>query len=90
MRGKKQGEVCDKIGISQTALSQIENGVKTPRITTVVRLATFLDVPLPVLYLMSFEDTDVSEKYRSKFNDLYPVILAIIKQIFNLKDEEDV
>lgn len=37
--GLSQGELADRVGISQPALSKIESGTNDPRLTTVRRIA---------------------------------------------------
>ncbi|HEX2034854.1 MAG TPA: helix-turn-helix transcriptional regulator [Chloroflexota bacterium] len=44
-------ELCDKVGISPSLLSQLVRGQSRPSLTTLVRLARFLDVSLDYLVL---------------------------------------
>jgi transcriptional regulator with XRE-family HTH domain len=43
--GLTQEALWDSSGVNMTEISRLENGQKDPQLTTIVRLATGLDVP---------------------------------------------
>lgn len=76
-----QGELAGKCNISQTSLSQIENGFKKPRAKTFNRLCEVLDVPESVIYILALEDTDVPTHRKMIYELLFPSITAMALQI---------
>lgn len=48
-KGLRQRDVAERLGISQSAYSQIENSDSEPRAATLQRVAAALDVPLLAL-----------------------------------------
>lgn len=61
MMGLSLGDVSEMTGVSKTMLSQIENGVSTPTITTVWKIANGLK-----LKFESLLSTDTCEQYEVK------------------------
>ena len=76
-----QGELAKKCRISQTSLSQIENGVKKPRTQTFNKLCQVLDVPESVVYILAMEATDVPAHRKMVYDLLFPSITAMALQI---------
>ena len=73
IKGLTQGDVEEKSGISQSYLSQIERGDKSPNMETLKTLCDSLDIPLPLLLFSSLEEEDVVESKRGILTDLKPV-----------------
>lgn len=71
-RKAKQGHICDLAGISQTYLSQIENGGKTPSIEVINSLCSIYKVPPAILFWMATTEKDVPKNKRSEFNSIKP------------------
>jgi XRE family transcriptional regulator, regulator of sulfur utilization len=76
-----QGDLARKCSISQTSLSQIENGVKKPRAKTFNSLCQVLDVPESVIYILALEDKDVPPHRKMVYELLFPSITAMALQI---------
>lgn len=81
-KGIKQNFLADKSGISQTYLSQIENNVKEPNISTLKAICENLKVPLPVLFFLSMDINDVSPEKRNSFQHLAPSINSMVSEFF--------
>ena len=45
-----QKELADKVGLSEVTLSRYVNGVREPRVTTVIRIAKALECKVEDLY----------------------------------------
>jgi len=68
-RGLSQGELADKIGLSVSYVSLIEQGKRDPAISTVEKIATALGVPLSLLTFLGADPADlkgVPEDVRDK------------------------
>jgi transcriptional regulator with XRE-family HTH domain len=81
-KGISQIELCSKVGISQTSLSQIENGVKRPSSKNLAKLCACLDIPEPILYLYAIEISDVPDKKRESFKIIFPAIEDMLNKVF--------
>ncbi|MFI5203591.1 MAG: helix-turn-helix domain-containing protein [Flavobacteriales bacterium] len=78
----KQIVLAQKCKISQTYLSQIENNVKEPNISTLRIIAKNLDIPLPVLFFLALDVNDIASEKRSAFKHLEPSIKSMISEFF--------
>ena len=80
--GMNQEEFSKLIGITQTYLSQIETGAKTPAMCIVERICYESKVPLQVMMWKSLDVNSLQYKNREKFLLLKPVIDDLIDKIF--------
>ena len=55
-RRQTQTEFALSCGITQTYLSQIENNVKEPNLSTLKTISANLDIPLPIMFFMSLNE----------------------------------
>lgn len=85
--GLTQQEMADKCHLSQTALSQIENGLKRPSLKTLKKICTTLDVPEALIYILGMEHADIPENKRDVYNMLYPSIMQMALRIISGDDE---
>lgn len=82
-KGIKQGDFSNLCHISQTYLSLIENNQKEPNISLLKNIAAHLDIPLPILFFLSLDDTDIPERKKEIFEIIEPSVKDLIKQIYN-------
>ncbi|HYF30960.1 MAG TPA: helix-turn-helix transcriptional regulator [Chitinophagaceae bacterium] len=75
-----QAALAERAGITQTALSQIENG-KRPGEKTFERLSEALGVAMPLIHLMTYEQKDVPASKQILYEKLFPVIKGLIFEI---------
>jgi len=75
-----QEALADAAEITQTALSQIENG-RRPSAQTLTRLCTALNTPEPLVHLMTLEKKDVPVDKQILYDKLFPVIKGLIMEI---------
>lgn len=93
--GISQEELAFKSGISAAHLGQIERGVKAPTITTISKIASALNITLPILFSFDITNTPNNTNKLNKINaylsnlseDELNDILKIIKAIMNLKNK---
>lgn len=76
-----QYELADRCNISQTSLSQIENGVKRPSTRTIKKVCEVLDVPESIIYILGMQDTDVPNSRKDVYEMLFPSIKNLALQI---------
>lgn len=76
-----QQEFAGKLGISQTYLSQIEGGKKTPSMDLIEVYGRLTKVPLAVLLWMAMEEKDVKPSKKKIFKELKPTIDNLIREI---------
>jgi XRE family transcriptional regulator, regulator of sulfur utilization len=79
--GLSQEQLSERTGLSQTSISQIENGVKQPSKKSIRAICRALEIPEAVLYIIGLEDTDVPPSRKKMFADLYPEIKDLAIQI---------
>ena len=76
-KGIKQKVLAERCDIAQAYLSQIENNLREPNISTLKRISAELEVPLPVLFLASMEDSDIKPEKREAFKKIAPSLKRI-------------
>lgn len=81
-KGIKQGDLADRIGISQTSLSLIESGAKQPSQDTLKKVCDIFKIPQPFIYYLSLEESDIPENKRELFKNLEPKLKQDIKSLF--------
>ena len=60
-----QTELAVKIGKSRTAVSQIVNGVYNPNQETLEKIANALEVPVPIIYFLTIDESDIPEDIKN-------------------------
>ena len=78
-----QEELCEKTGLSQTSISQIENSVKAPSKKTIEKIRLALGIPEDVLYILEIEGDDISGSKKVIFDKMYPKIKELAMEMLN-------
>lgn len=86
--GLSQEDLSFKTGISQTSISQIENGVKQPSKRSIIKICSTLEIPEAILYIIGIEDSDVPPSRKKMFEKLYPDIKEIAVQIIGKRSSK--
>lgn len=81
--GMTQVYFADKIGITQTYLSNLEKGHRHPSIDILNKIANVLETPLPVLFWFTLTEEDVKENKRDIFKLLKPPIDSLVDALFS-------
>ena len=84
----KQYVLAERCQLSQTSLSQIENGAKRPSQKTIAKICAVLDIPELVLYVIAMKDTEIPESKKGCFDLLYPSIMALTSQLVDAQHLE--
>lgn len=77
-----QAEFSKLIGITQTYLSQIETGAKTPNISVLEKISKEFEIPLPIIFWLGINEEDIAEHKRSSFRFLKRTVDAMINEFF--------
>ena len=78
-----QGELANKLNISQTYLSQIESDKKIPSMDLLQNLSIKLDIPVFYFLFKGLEvDKDISPDKREAYRKLSPAISSMIEGFF--------
>ena len=80
--GFRQIDFAMKLGITQTALSQIETGDNQPSISTQNKVSEIVGVPLYVLQFKYLTEEEVAPEKREVFRMLKPAVDALIQNLF--------
>jgi len=86
--GITQYELAEKCNISQTSLSQIENGIKRPSNRTIKKVCEVLEVPESVLYILGMQESDVPDSRRNVYDMLFPSIRSMALQIVSAEHRQ--
>lgn len=79
-QGWSQMKLAKAAKISQTALSQIENG-KRPGEKTLQRISKALKTPEALFYIMAIDEKDVPASKKLLYTQLHPIIKSLILQV---------
>jgi len=82
-KGLTQGNFCEMVGITQSYLSQVENGNKEPSIDVVKKIADALGTPMPILFWFTLTEEDVDDNKREVFKLLKPSVDSLVDAFFN-------
>ena len=81
-KGQTQGEFALLCGITQTYLSQIENNLKEPNLSTLKSISKSLNIPLPILFFLSMTEDDVQPNKRKAFQIVSPSVKSLVNEFF--------
>ena len=82
LKGINQSSLAKLSDITQSYLSQIENNLKEPNLSTLKKIADILTIPLPVLFFLSLDDDDVSDDKRKDFSMINNSIKYLVSNYF--------
>jgi transcriptional regulator with XRE-family HTH domain len=71
---RRQNEVAQSIGISQTYLSQVEGGKKVPHQEVVEKLCKEYKVPIAIVVWQGLETKDVDKSKKKAFEMIKPIV----------------
>lgn len=78
-----QTDFAKLLGVSQAYISKIEKGNTIPNISFLNEIAEEFKIPLPVIFWLSAEETDVAEKKRKVFKLVKPLIDSMIDTLLS-------
>lgn len=81
-KGVKQIELANSCSITASYLSNIEGNRKEPTLTTLKKICDYLEIPLPILFFLSMDETDVPEEKKEIFLLIEKMMKNTIKSSF--------
>lgn len=81
-KGIQQNELAERSGISQTYLSQIENGSRSATLETLEKVCEALNIPLSIISFLSLDVNSVNPNKRDAFTRIEPAIKAMVEEFF--------
>ncbi len=86
----KQVEFAESCGLSQSYLSLIEKGKKQPTLSILKKIASILEVPMPVLVFFSLDKDDIDDSKKEAYRLLEPSIKGLISDVFISEPAQEV
>lgn len=74
--------LIEKYFLSQVYLSQIENNLREPNLSTLKNISRKLETPLPIIFFLSLNDDDISLEKSEAYKLISPSIKALLNQFF--------
>ena len=81
-KGLTQNEFASLCNITQTYLSQIENNLREPNLSTLKSISENLNIPLPVLFFLSMTEEDIQPNKRDAFRIINPSVKSMVNEFF--------
>ena len=81
-RSIKQKDFAVQCDITAAYLSQIENNLKDPNLSTLRNISAQLDLPLPILLFLSLDEQDVKPEKKAAFNLINTPVKSLISEFF--------
>jgi len=81
-KGIKQNSLANLCDITPSYLSQIENNAKEPNLSTLKIISKNLGLPLPVLFFLSLDESDIKPDKKRAYEHLAPSIKSMITEFF--------
>lgn len=82
LRGKaglRQEDLAERVDLTQSYLSQIENDQKNPNLSSLRRIAQELGVSLPILFFLSMDEEDVRPERKEAFARIFPRLKDLVE-----------
>ena len=81
-KGLRQNQFAELCDITQAYLSQIENNLKEPNLSTLRVISSNLETPLPILFFLSLDNKDVKPEKAEAFEMIAPSVKSLVNQFF--------
>jgi len=84
-----QVELAERCGITPEYLSKIENGSKTPSMELMKDICKVIDIPLPLVLLLSIDEKELGKKNEEDKFVMKPIVETILSKLFS-EDQFDI
>lgn len=79
---QNQNYFSENIGITQSYLSQVENGTKKPSTDLLEKISEYVGIPMPILFWKCIEEQDVKKDRIEAYRLLKPTVDVLISSFF--------
>lgn len=87
-RSISQKDLAIESDVSQTYISQIESGKRTPSIETLEKLGVVLEIPYQIISFLSLDEGSVPESKRKEYMHFAPAMKKMVEGFFFTDSEE--
>jgi len=81
-RGMKQGELASSANLTQSYVSQVESNKREPSLKALKAISQSLDIPLPIMFFLALDESDIPNKKIEAFKYVRPSVKAFIAEFF--------
>lgn len=85
-KGYNQNQFSILCNITQAYLSQIENNHRDPNLSTLKTISSNLNTPLPILFFLSLDHSDIEPTKIDSFERIAPSVKSLISEFFVTHD----
>lgn len=82
-RKMSQGDLCEKVDVTQPYLSMIENNKADPALSRLKKIAIALDVPLSILFWFTLSEDEIHHDKKEVYKILKPAVDEFITSVFS-------
>lgn len=86
-RGLRQNAFAEVCGITPAYLSLIEGNRKDPNLSTLKTISEKLNIPLPFLFFMALDSSDIKPEKAAAFKVISPMLNAMVSEFFAENNE---
>ena len=87
MKGVSKKQLVDDIGYDRQDMTRLELGKQDAMLSTIVKIAKYLDISLPQLFVRELKLTDILPYVQNDFHDIFIENLKRRKKISNLTEK---
>lgn len=84
LKGVSQKELIEKLEISQTHMSLVENNQVETSLKLIKSVSSALNIPVALIFFYSISENDVAPEKRGVFNMMKPMLDSIVGWFFNI------
>lgn len=83
-KGFTQDDLLDRIKVSQTHLSEIENNKRKPSMDLLDKISKSLELPIAVIFWLGINEDEVDSDKVEIFNMLKPSVDNLMQEMFKI------
>ena len=80
--GLRQNEFAEKCELTPAYLSQIENNLREPNLSTLKAISKCLEIPLPIMFFLSLDESDIQPAKKNAYEFIAPSLKSMVSEFF--------
>lgn len=80
--GFRQNEFAEKCNLTPAYLSQIENNLREPNLSTLKTISNSLEIPLPIMFFLSLDEADIQPAKKNAYDFIAPSLKSMVNEFF--------